>query len=494
MKQITKRMTRTVAAIAAVFAVAAPMTVQPAAQMITTVASAASLTSADLVKDIKNNPSTYFTISDTTNSDGGYSITGFAKPAAYQNVKLTTLTVPSQIDGKRITRIQGGNSGRYPAPGISDNDVTSIVLSEGIRGLNTNAIGNCGSLKTITLPTSLTTLSYGCVKNCAVLERFYASGNLLNISANFIDLCPKMKDAWSERAAYLMIRDGMDIMTVCGRKIVTDAGKTQKPVMSYELLGALQSSYDKLDMKGAELTDTYYRIYARYLNSQVIGVTDSMSFNEKVKRIYSYVVNRASYDTADVMGDKHYWAGSVFFDTKTVCHGYSMALGYLFREAGIDCYVVDETDYVTSGSGLHTFNVLYYNGLYFIVDGTCGIKGSLMNPTELKRFHNTEAISNWKISSTFVQYPISAAAIKQNLRYALGDVNCDGQVNSKDGAAVKEYIAALSASAKRSVAARYGLTTARFETLGDANCDGKLDTYYDTQAIYNLSSAYGFKY
>lgn len=73
-----------------------------------------------------------------------------------------------------------GTSSRGIVSAIKDNYLTSIVLSEGIRVLDYDAIVSC----------------------------------------------PNLKDAWSNKAAYLY-NQGMDIMTVQGTPIIRDAGSSK---------------------------------------------------------------------------------------------------------------------------------------------------------------------------------------------------------------------------------------------------------------------------
>lgn len=491
MKKMTSRIARTAAAFAAVFAVAAPMTLQPAVQIGTIVASAATTPSvAELTYDMACNPEKFFTVSSQKNADGCYTITNFHKPDKYKNTKLTILTVPGKIGGKTISRISGAaNGSRFPTPAINDPDVTSIVFSYGLRVMESDAISNCPKLETITLPSSFSAFSYECVRFCSALTRFYTSSNILTIPSGFLRGCPNMHDAWSERAAYLMIKDGVDITTLNGTPIIRDAGSTKKPVMSAELESAMKSSYEKLEVNDAVLTDTYYRIYSRYLLSQVIGVTNSMTFNQKVARIYNYVANRASYDYS--LAEKSHWAGSVFFGNKTVCAGYARSLAYLFREAGIQSYRVCEDDIVDSGSGAHEFNLVYNNDMYFIVDGTCGPNTQMMNQTELKYYHNTEDFSEWKFytdSGSWIQYD---SYIRNKVKYALGDVNCDGRVNHTDRNILSEYVNA-SYGQKANIASRYGLSTAQFECLADADCNGTLNKTADANAMTAIQRRFNF--
>ena len=507
MKKTTRRIARTTAALAAALALAAPMTVQPAAEIGTIIAYAATPSSTDLINAIAAHPEDFFEVSSTKNEDGCYSITGFKKPAKYQYVPLTTLTIPAKIGSKVITRVEKPSSQRY-GRAICDNDVTSIVISNGIIGLGYDTIVDCPNLRTVTLPSSIQILKYRSFSSCPSLTKIKVSSNLLNFENGFVSGCPNMKDAWSEKAAYLMIKNGMSIMTINDSPIIRDIGADHKPVMSSVLEAALRNNYDLLD--GTELMDTYLRIYSRYLLKNTIGINSSMTFNQKVKKIYQYVIPRVTYDhdafsweynsSGGIIGENHggsqkpYSSGAIFFSNKAVCSGYTKGLNYLFREAGITSYSVHEDDQVryadgTIHDGGHAFNLLSYNNMFFIVDATCGNSAYLMNIPEEKVGHNVESVYNWEFytpddSRIYLDYT--------KIKYALGDVNGDQRVDNADAPIMREYINA-SASQKASIAARYNKTKAQMDCLCDADCDGVLNSYKDTLAQWNLQSRFKFR-
>lgn len=508
MKKTTRRIARTTAALAAALALAAPMTVQPVAEIGTIIAYAAAPTSTDLINDIAAHPENFFEVSSTKNEDGCYTITKFTKPAKYQNVKLTTLTIPAKIGSKTITRVKNTSGQRFGSV-ISDNDVTSIVFSNGIMVLDYNAIMDCPKLKTITLPYTMQKLRRDSITSCAALTKIKASSNLTNLESSFMQSCPNMKDAWGEKAAYVMIKNGMNIMTVNGSPIIRDLGADHRPVMSSILESALRSGYG--EQNESELLDTYLRIYSRYLLKNTIGITDSMTFNQKVKKIYKYVIPRVEYDhdafswetdeNGRIIGKKTNYSpeshssGAIFFSNKAVCEGYARGLNYLFREAGISSYLVSEEDQVLyadntyHGEG-HSFNLLSYNNMFFIVDATCGNSAYLMNiPEEKKIGHNVEDASKWIFKTP---EGTTKTLNYNNIRYALGDLNCDGKLDDTDNRIMQQYITATD-SQKQSIAGSYHLTKEQMDCLCDADCNGVLNSYSDTLAQWSLRIRFKFK-
>ena len=527
MKKVTSRVIRTIAALSAVMVMSVPMVAQPSAQIFNEVAYAASapVTVAELTYDIGSHPEKFFTVSTQKNEDGCYTIYAFSKNGVgdyaktlgdkYKNVKLTSLTVPATIQGKRITRIE--TAARY-AGAISDPDLTSITLSNGILGLECRAISHCDNLKTITLPASFAKFDGCCVEQCPKLEKFITNSEISNIAEGFISYCPMMHEAWSERSAYLMITKGVDITKINGQPIITDIGADKKPRMSSLLESALKNNYAKLDSYNfgkSELLDTYLTIYSRYMLKTKIGITNSMSFNEKVRRISRYVNNTVPYDNEafswvyDSKGrltgckqknvPESSSSGAIFFYGKAVCEGYAQGLKYLFREAGITSYKAQSivtANYVngTSEKIGHAYNIVYNNGMYFIVDLTCGNYDYLMNPTEHKRFHNTNATSEWNF------YDFNDNLVSGNTKsvicnnfYALGDLNRDGKIDRNDGTLFNNYVKGTTAQ-KRSIANNCGLTVSMFANLADVSCDGQVVSSQDGPLFKDLATFYGMTY
>lgn len=81
------------------------------------------------------------------------------------------LTVPSEIDGKRVLEIEDGEDGyfvfyRFDEP----NNIREITLSDGITKLGYNLFAHLPNLKTVTLPDSVVSIENGTFTDCASLE------------------------------------------------------------------------------------------------------------------------------------------------------------------------------------------------------------------------------------------------------------------------------------------------------------------------------------
>ena len=74
----------------------------------------------------------------------------------------TEFTVPSEIDGKPVTKI-GQNA-------FAKTDVRTIALPDSVTTIDSGAFSNCKSLSGVTLPKELTTLGKDVFGNCTSLK------------------------------------------------------------------------------------------------------------------------------------------------------------------------------------------------------------------------------------------------------------------------------------------------------------------------------------
>lgn len=90
--------------------------------------------------------------------------------------KATELTIPSQINGRTVTRIGGDREGGYIEPFRDCDSLVSIVIPEGITHIFPYAFEGCDNLKNVTIPKSLIKLGHG------VFDRtpFYNTGKWIN--------------------------------------------------------------------------------------------------------------------------------------------------------------------------------------------------------------------------------------------------------------------------------------------------------------------------
>lgn len=71
----------------------------------------------------------------------------------------TTLTIPSEIDGKKVTKI-GANAFD------GNTSITSVEIQDGITTIDSYAFYNATALESVSIPESVTTMNEGAFANC----------------------------------------------------------------------------------------------------------------------------------------------------------------------------------------------------------------------------------------------------------------------------------------------------------------------------------------
>ena len=112
----------------------------------------------------------------------------------------------------------------------------------------------------------------------------------------------------------------------------------------------------------AEITAAMNRALTE-VNSQI---TDGEDTYDKVKMVYSYLIDLAEYEASD---DDQNIAG-IFWKKKAVCAGYARAMQYLLEYLNIPCIYVEGADR-DSDEG-HAWNIVEIDGQYYYVDVTNG--------------------------------------------------------------------------------------------------------------------------
>ncbi len=133
------------------------------------------------------------------------------------------------------------------------------------------------------------------------------------------------------------------------------------------------------------------------------GFTDSTSDYEKVKTIYSFIINHVEYDYKnlnDPNEKQKYTPYAAMVKGKAVCSGYALLFYRMCLEVGVDCRYIDNDN--------HAWNIVKLNDLYYNVDATWGdgnydkyfLKGS-------KNFPNHTPDSSYTTPEFQAEYPIS---------------------------------------------------------------------------------------
>lgn len=100
------------------------------------------------------------------------------------------------------------------------------------------------------------------------------------------------------------------------------------------------------------------------------GISDLSDEYEKIKYIYTYLINNVDYDL-DAPDNQNIYSALV--GKRSVCAGYAKSCQYLLQQLGIYCiYVTGQTTDPNGGVADHAWNIVQCNGQYYYVDATWG--------------------------------------------------------------------------------------------------------------------------
>ena len=132
--------------------------------------------------------------------DGTVSITRYE----YYNNNATTVNIPSEIDGKKVTSI-GDNAFNYSSQMTGGSSpLTTVVIPDGVTTIGEYAFSNCNVLKSVTIPESVTSIGERAFSNCSSLEAVSLPVGLTEISGYLFEQCVSLKS--------ITIPDGVGII------------------------------------------------------------------------------------------------------------------------------------------------------------------------------------------------------------------------------------------------------------------------------------------
>lgn len=100
------------------------------------------------------------------------------------------------------------------------------------------------------------------------------------------------------------------------------------------------------------------------------GISDLSDEYEKIKYIYTYLIDNVDYDL-DAPDNQNIYSALV--GKRSVCAGYAKSCQYLLQQLGIYCiYVTGQTTDPNGGVADHAWNIVQCNGQYYYVDTTWG--------------------------------------------------------------------------------------------------------------------------
>ena len=97
----------------------------------------------------------------------------------------TTLTIPNEIDGKKVTKI-GANAFD------GNTSITSVEIQDGITTIDSYAFYNATALESVSIPESVTTMNEGAFANCTALSSVNLPSKLKTISYGLFASCSNL--------------------------------------------------------------------------------------------------------------------------------------------------------------------------------------------------------------------------------------------------------------------------------------------------------------
>lgn len=99
----------------------------------------------------------------------------------------TTLTIPNEIDGKKVTKI-GANAFD------GNTSITSVEIQDGITTIDSYAFYNATALSSVNLPSKLKTISYGLFASCSNLTKIEIPEGVTSIDGYAFYTCTSLKE------------------------------------------------------------------------------------------------------------------------------------------------------------------------------------------------------------------------------------------------------------------------------------------------------------
>jgi hypothetical protein len=159
------------------------------------------------------------------------------------------------------------------------------------------------------------------------------------------------------------------------------------------------------------------------LNAEITKIAKQLNLSsgtdyQKVQRIYDYICQNVTYDTAhekDATYTLQYTPYAAVFNKTAVCEGYALLFYRLALTAGVDCRVAE-------GEG-HSWNIVKLEDMYYCLDATWDAgKSSSEYENFLQGTHqfaqNNEhlmnrAATNWRNVEVMLRYPLAYEQYKE---------------------------------------------------------------------------------
>ena len=135
-------------------------------------------------KDIIPSDSSYFTVNST-----GETITGLTDTGKTQ----TELVIPYEINGKKITKLEGSVTGGVPQSILGGSSVTKVVIPESVTILGNLAFYDSSSLTSVNIPNSVTSIGDNTFAICTSLTSINIPNSVTSIYNEAFSGCSSLK-------------------------------------------------------------------------------------------------------------------------------------------------------------------------------------------------------------------------------------------------------------------------------------------------------------
>jgi len=149
--------------------------------------------SKELSITIDNASRTYLDFTYITNNDYGYNPSyNYAYTITKYNGAGVSVTIPAQINGKPVTRIDN----------IAFSDcisLTVVTIPNSVKQIGYGAFSNCTSLNSVTIPNSVTSIGNNAFSNCTSLTGIIIPNNVTSIGSYAFNGCTNLTSVRFER-------------------------------------------------------------------------------------------------------------------------------------------------------------------------------------------------------------------------------------------------------------------------------------------------------
>ena len=146
----------------------------------------------------------------------------------------TTVTIPSSIDGYKVTGIA---SEKYMLSGVFSNRVSNVNIPNSVKTIGVFAFYKCSNLQSIVIPDSVTEIKMCAFNSCSSLTKVTIGSGVKNIESAAFDNCINLKS--------VIIPNSVTSIEDFAFGFYTDSNGDTKRVDAFKIYGTSGSSAQK---------------------------------------------------------------------------------------------------------------------------------------------------------------------------------------------------------------------------------------------------------